>query len=100
MCFIVQPPFLLKAFGLSEAGAGSNGDYTLVLAAMVVAAVLPVVTRQTKEASWIEVEHVTNFLAVFVLNPIVCITQQFAKGESPLAMPPLSASEVGLIAAA
>lgn len=98
MCCIVQPPALLALLGLPPAETvGGGGNYTLVVAAMCVSGVMPIVTNQTKEASWIEVEHVTNFLTVFILNPVVYCVQQFAKDEPVWAMPAVDAWGVGLI---
>merc|ERR1719453_128725 len=96
MCFIVQPPLLSKALGMAP-NSSDGGNYMLVIVAMMVSAMMPIVTNKTKDASWIEVEHVTNFLAVFILNPLVFCFQQLAKGEAVLAMPDIDAWEVGLI---
>lgn len=100
VCFIVQPPFLLTALHMAPAvtsDGGESRDYSLVVIAMIVSSIMPIVTRRTKEASWIEMEHVTNFLAVFVLNPITFCAQKFAKGEALLDLPSISAWDVGLI---
>lgn len=100
VCFIVQPPLLLRALDLDPANSSGAGSYTLVVAAMIVAAIMPVVTNQAKDASWIEVELITNALAVLVLNPFVLCAQQFATGEASWGLPALGAWEVGLIALA
>lgn len=100
MCFIVQPPLLSRALDLAPADASSGGNYTFAILATVVASIMPVVTLNTKDASWIEVEHVTNFLAVFVLNPIFFCAQQFAKGETVLVPPAVSVWEVAFIVVA
>lgn len=97
MCFIVQPPAVLTALGFTPARNSEGGNYTLVFAATLVSSSMYIVTNQTKEASWIEVEHVTNFLAVFILNPLLFCAQQFAKGEHVLALPAVDFWEVGLI---
>lgn len=97
VCFIVQPPVVLRAFGQAPAHDSDGGSYTMLVAAMACSSLMPILTRQTREASWIEMEHVTNFLAVFVFNPLVFCIQQFVTGESLLAMPPIEVWEVGLI---
>lgn len=97
MCLIVQPPLLLKFLDLRPADASSGGNYALVIVATVVASIMPLVTSKTKEASWIEVEHVTNFMAVFVLNPIAFCAQQFAEGAVVFQLPTVGTWEVGLI---
>lgn len=97
MCFIVQPSFLLSSLNLAPANTSGGEDYTLAVAATFVSSIMPVVTRQTKEASWIEVEHAANFLAVFVLNPCVFFGLQFAKGGAVSALPSVSVSEVALV---
>lgn len=97
MCFIIQPPMLLSALGMVPASDSGGGHYFLVIAAMIVSALIPLATYSTKEANWIEVEHVTNFLAVFVLNPLVFCFQNAAAGETFLELPPIGAWEVGLI---
>eukprot|EP00746_Dinoflagellata_sp_MGD_P095500 gnl/MRDRNA2_/MRDRNA2_382641_c0_seq1.p1 gnl/MRDRNA2_/MRDRNA2_382641_c0~~gnl/MRDRNA2_/MRDRNA2_382641_c0_seq1.p1 ORF type:complete len:272 (-),score=31.78 gnl/MRDRNA2_/MRDRNA2_382641_c0_seq1:19-744(-) len=97
MCFILQPPLLLSAFGLAPASVSRGGNYTLVVGAMIVSAIVPIVTRQTKEASWIEMEHVTSFLAVFILNPIIFCVKHAVKGEPLSPLTDVSAWEVGII---
>lgn len=96
MCFIIQPPFLLKALGVAQ-NISDDGNYTLAIVAMIFSASMPIVTNKTKDASWIEVEHVTNFMAVFILNPLVFCVQQVSKGEAVLGLPTVDAWEVGLI---
>jgi drug/metabolite transporter (DMT)-like permease len=88
----------VAAFGWTPSATTSGGeDYTLVFIAMIIGSINPIITWQTKEASWIEVEHVTSFLAVFVLNPAVyCVEIFLLKSETP-ALPSLSHSEAGLI---
>lgn len=97
MLFIVQPPMLLAALGLAPTNSSDGGNYTLVFAATLVSSSMYIVTNQTKEASWIEVEHVTSFLATFILNPLLLTAQQFAKGEAVWVLPAVDAWEVGLI---
>lgn len=94
--FIVEPPFLVALLN-PDRDARSGGDYSFVIGALLVGAVTPIVTRQTKEASWIEVEHVTSFAAVFVLNPLSICVQQAAKGEFVLDLPDIDAYGVGLV---
>lgn len=96
MCLIIQPPCLVSALGLSQT-VQTSGNYTLVFAAMIVSCVMPIATRQTNAASWIEVEHVTSFLAVFVLNPAIYCAQRVAEGEDALVLLSVSLSEVGLV---
>lgn len=100
MCMISQPPMLLSILNIAPASNTAGGQYSLVIAAMIVSALIPLVTYSTKEASWIEVEHVTNFLAVFVLNPSVFVVQQFVTHEAVVALPPIDIWEVGLIVTA
>jgi len=103
MCLIIQPPWLLTALGSSPAEkTSSDANYTLVIAAMIVSAILPVATKQTKAASWIEVEHVTSFLAVFVMNPIIhCAKLAMRESASGvgfvLVLPDVGIAEVGLV---
>jgi len=96
MAFIVQPPSLLRAFNLAPAGDSTGGDYTLVFAAMVIGAIIPVVTRQTKDASWIEVMHVTNFLAAFVMMPFMFCLEQYV-GGALATLPSVGVFEAGLV---
>jgi len=102
MCLIIQPPWLVSALGLSTSAQSSgSSNYTLVFAAMCFSCIMPITTRGTKAASWIEVEHVTSFLAVFMLNPTVYFAQQLANGHDAMSLPiNVSLSEVGLIALA
>jgi len=101
MCLIIQPPmppWLLTSLGLSPAETtSSDANYTLVIAAMIVSAILPVATKQTKAASWIEVEHVTSFLAVFVMNPIIHCAKLAAGASAILVLPDVSIAEVGIV---
>lgn len=97
MCFIVQPPLLLKMVNLAPASTSDSGNYTLVVGAMIVSSLTPVVTRQTKEASWIEMEHVTSFLAVFVLNPIIFCVKHIATGAPVIPSTHVGAWEVCLV---
>jgi drug/metabolite transporter (DMT)-like permease len=73
VCCIVQPPFLVPylPWQVEEIPTSQRPDYRLVFVTMLEAAWLPVITRQTKECSWIEVEHVSAALAVFVIHPVV-----------------------------
>lgn len=98
VCFIVQPPLLISALGVDPAhNLDNSGNYTLAICAMCVCSFMPIVTRQTKEASWIEVEHVTNMLNFFILNPLVIFAGYLASGETTFALPALPASDVGPI---
>lgn len=83
MCLIVQPQWLVRSFGLSIPSASDDTmtGYQLVTVAMIIVAFIPVVTFQTKTASWIEVEHVTCFLASFVFNPVAICFKYFADVE-------------------
>lgn len=82
MLLIVKPPFLMHLLNITTASGSEAGNYTLVFIAMFASSWMYILTHQTKSASWIEVEHVTSFLSVFVLNPIVYCVQQAVKGES------------------
>jgi len=98
MCLIIQPPWLLKAFGQVPAETFSgDADYTLAIVAMLFSAILPVATKQTKDASWIEVEHVTSFLAVFVMIPLMHCAKLAMGGNPVLVLPEISNTEVGLV---
>lgn len=83
MCLIVQPPWLLSVFGLNRSNVDDNAmtGYKLIVAAMLAVAFMPIVTFQTKKASWIEVEHVTCCLAAFVFNPVAIYCQHIANSE-------------------
>jgi len=96
MCLITQPPWLVAAIGSSPpTEASGGGDYSLAFIAMILGALIPIATRNTQSASWIEVEHVTSFVAVFVLNPINYCAQQSVKGEVELVLPHVSVSQIG-----
>ena len=43
-----------------------GNDYTFVLIGLFVNSFVPIVTRQTKACSWIEVEHVVNDVSQFL----------------------------------
>jgi len=80
MCLILQPPWLVRAFGANPPSLSDDviTGYHFAVIAMINVAFIPIVTNQTKEASWIEVEHVTCFLASFVLNPIAICSKHLA----------------------
>merc|ERR1719375_1014523 len=107
MVMVIDPPFaqpfldpLEKVFllGTPESSGAQNqhSDYTCVFLALAACAVAPVVTAKTKDCSWIEVEHVSACLSVFVLNPALFIGQYALYGAFP-ALPASAPSEVGLI---
>jgi len=98
MCLIIQPPWLVAAIDSSQMTKDSGGgDYSLAIMAMIMGALIPIATRSTKSASWIEVEHVTSFVAVFVLNPINYCAQLSVKGEGELVGPHVSMLQLGAI---
>lgn len=100
MLLIVDPPFL-HGEGLRENGGDMSSAYTMVFAGLVVCSINPIITRQTRSCSWIEVEHVCAFMASFVLNPLLLLVQCMLVEEMP-ALPSAAASpaEVGLIVTA
>jgi len=95
VCFIMQPPLILHALGLDNSKQSS--DYTLHVIAMLIAGTIPVVTRHTREANWIEVEHVTNCLSAFIFSPIFMTCQFLANGEAAVVVPSLGAQDMFLI---
>jgi len=86
-------PFDSAAEGASDA---SHTDYTYVFLALAVGAFCPVVTRQTRDCSWIEVEHVSALLASLVLCPFLLLVNSWLSGNFP-EMPTASRSEAFLI---
>jgi len=98
VCLITQPPSLMAALGSSPMTEDSGGgDYSLAFLAMIAGALILIATSSTRDASWIEVEHVTSFLAFFILNPISYLAQQTDKGEGALVLPHVSTSALGCI---
>jgi drug/metabolite transporter (DMT)-like permease len=79
--FIAKPPFMAdvwpEMFAVAQDTASKKADYRLVYVACVVSAWMPIATRQTKACSWIEVEHVTAALAVFVIHPVLFLLKGF-----------------------
>jgi drug/metabolite transporter (DMT)-like permease len=100
MLLIVKPPFLLHLLKM-PADSSDKANYTFVFIAMFASSLMYVVTHKTKTASWIEVEHVTSFLAVFVFNPAVYIIQQAVNHEALtnflVSAKDIDAAHVGLI---
>lgn len=78
---IVDPPFL--HYGLVLPDPKGDGDYRLVFAGLLINSVIPIVTRQTRACSWIEVEHVCSFSASWLLNPLLLSGQYNFYGTLP-----------------
>eukprot|EP00747_Dinoflagellata_sp_TGD_P179532 gnl/TRDRNA2_/TRDRNA2_30487_c0_seq1.p1 gnl/TRDRNA2_/TRDRNA2_30487_c0~~gnl/TRDRNA2_/TRDRNA2_30487_c0_seq1.p1 ORF type:complete len:336 (+),score=45.03 gnl/TRDRNA2_/TRDRNA2_30487_c0_seq1:32-1039(+) len=96
MLLIIDPPFLRTNLG---AGKEKHGDYTFVLMGLVVNSFVPIVTRQTRACSWIEVEHVVSVCSCLVFNPCLLLGGYLVDGTVP-PMPPAAVAEAGLIATA
>jgi len=93
---IVDPPFLR----IGAAGEmGKHSDYTLVLIGLLVNSFVPIVTRQTRDCSWIEVEHVCSVGACFFFNPALLLAGYLLDGAVPV-LPAAAMREAGLIGAA
>lgn len=93
MLLIVDPPFLRTALGT---GTSNHNDYTFVLIGLVVNSFVPIVTRQTRKASWIEVEHVVSVCSCLVFNPCLFLAGYVFENTIPT-LPPAAISEAGLI---
>eukprot|EP00746_Dinoflagellata_sp_MGD_P027422 gnl/MRDRNA2_/MRDRNA2_16473_c0_seq1.p1 gnl/MRDRNA2_/MRDRNA2_16473_c0~~gnl/MRDRNA2_/MRDRNA2_16473_c0_seq1.p1 ORF type:complete len:342 (-),score=55.06 gnl/MRDRNA2_/MRDRNA2_16473_c0_seq1:103-1128(-) len=93
---IVDPPFL--RMGLATKTEQHN-DYTFLLIALLVNSFVPIVTRQTKACSWVEVEHVVAACSIFVFNPCLLVAGYVFEGTTP-SLPAAAISEVGLIVTA
>jgi drug/metabolite transporter (DMT)-like permease len=78
---IVDPPFL-HADGNASMYETLN-KYSYLFTALAFCSIIPIVTRQTKDCSWIEVEHVSAILAAVVLNPALMCSSYVASGKLP-----------------
>lgn len=93
---VLDPPalrWLLPSDGTEEE---KPRDYTYVFLALAVGCICPIVTRQTRECSWIEVEHVSAALAAAVLCPAMLLVQSWLSGVFPH-IPTASRQETFLI---
>eukprot|EP00931_Biecheleriopsis_adriatica_P070294 TRINITY_DN44071_c0_g1_i1.p1 TRINITY_DN44071_c0_g1~~TRINITY_DN44071_c0_g1_i1.p1 ORF type:complete len:355 (-),score=41.30 TRINITY_DN44071_c0_g1_i1:102-1100(-) len=95
MCTIVRPPFVEKLVTGQSVNA-VKGDYSYVFGALLIAGFLPVLTKRTQKCSWIEVEHVSSFVAVFVIGPLSFVLRTFLSDDN-LEVVQISAVGVGLI---
>jgi len=78
---ILDPPFISASIHPGEMLQKTSADYTFVFMALCVCAFLPLVTKQTRDCSWIEVEHVSAFLAATVLDPTLLLGEALLTGE-------------------
>jgi len=67
-----------------------------VFLALGVCAIVPIVTRKAKDCCWIEVEHVSAFLAATLLNPVLFFLQYLLYDVVPM-VPTAAPKETGLI---
>lgn len=79
---VVNPPFLQMGAS-STMPESAKPDYSLVFAALLLCSFAPIVTRWTRDCSWIEVEHVNALLACVVFNPTCLYTQFLMEGVKP-----------------
>eukprot|EP00931_Biecheleriopsis_adriatica_P041793 TRINITY_DN23842_c0_g1_i2.p1 TRINITY_DN23842_c0_g1~~TRINITY_DN23842_c0_g1_i2.p1 ORF type:complete len:336 (+),score=60.78 TRINITY_DN23842_c0_g1_i2:26-1009(+) len=94
---IADPPFLhADSISGSATSSGQPKDYSLVFAALLLASITPIVTRQTRDCSWIEVEFVNAAFASAVLNPALLCLQYAVYGVLP-EIPPAAPAEAGLL---
>jgi len=96
---VLDPPFLHPAAAAAPeaaAGAAPSQDYTLVLLALVFCSLAPVVTRETRACSWIEVEHVGAATACLVMDPALLGAKYAVTGKVP-SMPSAAPLEILLI---
>jgi drug/metabolite transporter (DMT)-like permease len=78
---ILNPSLLLPQ--TDTAGVEPPKDYSLVWASLLVCSLCPIVTRKTKDCSWIEVEFVNAAFAAVFLNPLLLGSQYAAFGILP-----------------
>lgn len=78
---VLDPQFLHP--GPPKDAAPGHDDYSLVLVSVVLISFVPVVTKETRSCSWIEVEHVATAMASFVLNPALVGIQCLIAGHPP-----------------
>jgi len=93
---VLDPPFLQQYFSSAASSVGDGSDYRLVFMALAVCCIVPVVTRKTKDCSWIEVEHVSACLASACLDPVLMLGQYAVDGTAPV-LPSTGPREVLLI---
>mmetsp|Transcript_36886 Transcript_36886/g.113662 ORF Transcript_36886/g.113662 Transcript_36886/m.113662 type:complete len:342 (-) Transcript_36886:145-1170(-) len=103
MLLVLDPPFLGGAGeGAAAEGAAGEGEaaekpsYTLLIAALLLCAFTPIVTRQTRSCSWIEVEHVGAVTACGLMDPALLLGEFAWSGRLP-ALPPGAPREALLI---
>jgi len=100
MFLVLDPPFLRGA--AAESAAGEEGavqaapSYSLVFMALLFCGFTPVVTRQTRACSWIEVEHVGAVTACGLMDPALLLGEFAWSGRLP-ALPPGAPREALLI---
>jgi len=92
---VLDPPFLHHG-GAGSPAAGPGQDYTAVLLALFLCSLAPVVTRETRACSWIEVEHVGAAMACLVMDPALLGVKYAIYGTLP-SMPSTAPREVALI---
>lgn len=93
---IIYAPFLRVGSAMET---GNHANYTYVLMGLLVNSFVPVLTRQTRACSWIEVAHVCTFSAGLVFNPCLLLASYVFDGTFP-PLPQDAMVQAGLIAAA
>jgi drug/metabolite transporter (DMT)-like permease len=92
---VLNPPIIRNIFN-SSVDIARQDDYTFVFLALAACAVVPIVTRKARDCSWIEVEHVSAFLASTTLNPSLLLGKYLIDGSLPT-LPAAAPGEIGLI---
>eukprot|EP00913_Durusdinium_trenchii_P001729 g1600.t1 len=96
---ILGLPFhgLLSVAFWRHSWSSSGEEYHFVFLALLFSALLPLVTKQTQECSWIEVVHVTALLASFLLNPALLLGDVLLGGGHAIPGDGLGVREAALI---